>query len=148
MKIYLSKEVLERKKNNMSEKYLIKDIEKIKIKRTIKGNVREIYIYLRNGKSIFINGLDKFEDFVNVLLNGINKNITIKKFSEPIDFDSVFFYPVLGLILSLLTGYLFKLLYSLSLEAMKIVYVVSIIYVFLMVVFFIFSKPIKKRYGR
>lgn len=146
MKIYLSKKILEKEINKKSEKFYLAEIEKIKIKKNSKNKIREIYIYLKNNKSIFINGLDNFEKFTNKLLSLVSKKTTIKYQCEPIDFDSLFFYPTLGLIISFSTVYLLKVLTTFSYQTMQIFLYLSIIYVFLMVIYFIISKPISKRY--
>lgn len=139
---YLSKEFLIR----MKEKILIKDINKIKIKRTSKNTIREIYIYLNNGKSIFFNGLNNFEKFTDELLKLVDKKSIIKNINEPINFDSVFFYPILGLILSFGTVYLLKIMTNFNYQTLKIFLYASIIYVILLAIYFVASKPISKRY--
>ncbi|HPJ17388.1 MAG TPA: hypothetical protein PK639_04150 [Candidatus Woesebacteria bacterium] len=142
MKTCLSKEYLIRGKG----KFLIKEINKLTIKRTTNNTVREIGIFFDNGKSLFINGLSNFESFEKQLIKNIDKNVVIKNIREPLDFDSIFFYPILGLILSLGTGYLFKLMANFSYQTMQIVLYVSIIYIFLLGIYLVISKPIAKRY--
>lgn len=144
--IYLSKKYLKRRKDNFGEKFLVEEISKIKIKRTVKNNVREIYIYFKNSKNIFINGLDNFDDFVDKLSNIIDKKVKIKKTRELIDFDSIFFYPILGLILSFLTIYLLKLITNSSYQTIKIVSYILTTYIFLVGISLTISKPISKRY--
>ena len=146
MKIYLSKKFLEKEINKKLEKFYLTEIEKIRIKKNTKNKVREIYIYLKNNKSIFINGLNNFEKFTDKLLTLVSEKTIIKYQREPIDFDSLFFYPTLGLILSFGTVYLLKLLTTFSYQTMQIFLYLSIIYVLLMVIYFVISKPISKRY--
>lgn len=147
-KIILSKKTLERKSCGSVEKFLVKNIAKVKIKKTSNDLIREIYIYLKNGNNIFINGLNKFDEFAEKLLTLVRKDINLVKTKEPMDFDSVFFYPVLGLLISWFTVFLLKILYSLDYKTMKIVFVVLIIYILLMTFYLVFSKPISKRYGK
>lgn len=142
METYLSKEFLIRGK----EKFLIKEIDKLTIKKTTNNTVREIGVFFNDGKSLFINGLSNFEKFKINLLKKVGKNVVIKNIREPMDFDSILFYPILGLILSFGTIYLLNLMTSFSYQIMKIVLYISIIYIFLMAVYFIISKPIAKRY--
>lgn len=142
METCLSKEFLIRGK----EKFLIRKINKIKIKRTTNDTIREIGVFFDDGKSLFINGLGNFEKFKIDLLKRVGKNIVIKNSREPMDFDSLFFYPTLGLIISFLSVYLFNLMTNFSYQTMKIVLCVSIIYVFLIAIYFVISKPIAKRY--
>jgi hypothetical protein len=142
MKTCLSKEFLIRGKG----KFLIKKINKLTIKRTTNKAIREIGIFFNDGKSLFINGLSNFEKFKINLLKKVAKNVVIKNNWEPMDFDSIFFYPILGLILSFGTIYLLKLMTNFSYQTMQVILYVSIIYVFLMGIYFIISKPVAKRY--
>jgi len=142
MKIYLSEKFLIRGK----EKFLIKKIIKLTIKKTTNDTVREIGISFVDGKSLFINGLGNFEKFEDNLIKNVGKNVVIKNIREPMDFDSIFFYPILGLILSFGTVYLLKFITTCSYQIMKVTLYASIIYVFSMVMYFIISKPISKRY--
>lgn len=142
METYLSKEFLIRAK----EKFLIKKINKIKIKRTTNDTIREIGIFFNDGKSLFVNGLDNSKNFEINLLKNVDKKVIIKNIREPIDFDNIFFYPVLGLILSFGSVYLLKLMTDLSYRSLQIILGVSMIYVLLLAIYLLTSKPIKKRY--
>lgn len=142
MKTGLSKEFLMRD----TKKFLIKGINKIKIKRTTKNKIREMYLWFGDGKSVYINGLNNFEKFEKNILSGINKNTKVINTRELIDFDSVFFYPILGLLLSFGTVYLFKIMINLSYQTIQIILYASIIYVVLMGLYLLISKPISKRY--
>lgn len=97
---------------------------------------------------MFINGLANFENFVNSILNNINPRVVVVNTREPLDYDSVFFYPILGTILGVSTVYLFKILYSLSYQAITAVFIGSIIYVAFVVILLILTKPISSRYGK
>jgi len=142
MKTGLSKEFLVR----AEKKFLIKEINKVKIKRTTKNNIREMYFWFKDGKSTYINGLSNFEKFEKNILSKVNKDIVVINTREPMNFDSIFFYPILGLILSFGTICLLKLMTNLSHQATQIILYISIIYVLLMGIYLIFSKPISKRY--
>lgn len=142
MKIGLSKEFLVK----TDKKFLIKKINKIKIKWTTNNTIREIGVFFDDGKSLFINGLSNFEKFRINLIKNVAKNVVVKNSREPMDFDSIFFYPSLGLILSLGTVYLQKLITSFSYQTMKIFLYGLIIYIFLIFIYFVISKPISKRY--
>jgi hypothetical protein len=142
LKIGLSKEFLVK----TNKKFLIKNIKKVKIKWTTNKTIREIGIFFNDGKSLFINGLNRFEKFRKKLLKKVNKKVVIKNTYEPMNFDSIFFYPILGLILSFGTVYLLKLMAGFSYQTMQIVLYVSVAYVFLMGIYLILSKPISKRY--
>lgn len=142
IKTSLSKELLIRGK----EKFFIKKIIKLRIKRTTNNTIREIRMFFDDGKSLFINGLSNFEKFEKSLLKKVNKKVVVKNIREPMDFDSVFFYPILGLMLSFGTIYLLKMMTTFSDQTMKVILWVSTLYVFLMGLYLIISKPISKRY--
>ena len=142
MKTSISKEYLIRGEG----KYLIKNIIKIKIKRTTQNTIREIYLYFNDGNKLFINGLDNFEKFGNKLLKKISKNATIINTREPMDFDNIFFYPILGLILSFSTIYFLKSITEFNYQTTQIILYISVIYIVLISLYFIISKPISKRY--
>lgn len=142
METCLSKEFLIRGK----EKFFTKKIVKLIIKKTTKNTVREIGISFNDGKSLFINGMNNFEKFETDLLKNVGKNVVIKNIREPLDFDSVFFYPILGLILSFFTVCLFRFLTTLNDKTMPIVLYGLLIYIFLVVTYLVISKPISKRY--
>ena len=145
--ITLSDKDLERKSEKACEIYLLSNIDKIKIKTTTKGTIREIYIWFCNGQSMFINGLEKIEEFRSNLLSKIDKKITVKKITEPIDFDHPLFYPALGLVISFACVYLIKLILNLDELNIKVVSYAFLVYVLAVGLYFIFLKPIAKRYG-
>lgn len=142
METCLSREFLIRDK----EKFLIKKIIKLKIKKTTNNTVRVIGLIFDDGKSLFINGLSNFEKFETDLLKNIGKYVVIKNVREPMDFDSIFFYPILGLILSYSTIYLFGFLITLDGKTVQIVLYGLLFYILLVVVYLAISKPILKRY--
>jgi hypothetical protein len=142
MKTCLSKEFLTRGKR----KFLIREINKLTIKKTTNNTIREVGVFFGDGKSLFINGLSNFEKFGDNLLKTVGKNVVIKNSREPMDFDSIFFYPILGLILSSGTVYLLKLMTTASYQTMNIVLYASTIYIFAVVMYFVISKPISRSY--
>jgi hypothetical protein len=139
---FLSKEVLVRKNN----KYLVIDICKLTIKKTTNNTFREIGIFFEDGRSLFVNGLDNFEEFGDNLQKYVDKRTVVKIIQEPIDFDNVFFYPILGLMLSFGTVYLMKLMINFDYQTMKMFVYGLGVYVTLVAIYFVVSKPISKRY--
>jgi hypothetical protein len=146
-KIILSEKSLKRITRNESENFLIATIDKIKIKRTSKNSIREIYIRFRDGKNIAINGLVNFKQFQNDLKEIISKDVSIKEIREPIDFDHPLFYAILGLPISFVGVYLIKLMTNLDYLKVKIMLVGFSFFMLLEGIYFISAKPISKRYG-
>lgn len=145
--INLSNQTLERTTNNISEKYLLNEIEKIKIKWTTNNTIREIYIYLRNGKSIFISALDDFEEFKKDLLDKLDKNVTVKETHEPLDFDHPLFYSLLGLPISTIGVLSIKSIPYLNNQHIKFLGAAFSIYLLVLGTYFTATKPLSKEYG-
>jgi len=142
METILSKKYLIR----AEKKYLIKNIKKITIKETTNNTVREIGIFFKDEKSLFINGLSSFEKFKSNLLKIVGGETKVTNSREPMDFDSIYFYPILGLILSFLTTYFLKIMMGLSYQTIQIIFYISLIYAFLVLIYLVVAKPISKRY--
>lgn len=145
--IHISDNHLQRFEHGKWVKYPIMDIVKINIKHTSRKSIREVALSFKNGKSILINGIEEFEQFIKDLLSTANKEVVIKKISEPMDFDHPIFYPILGIVLSF-TGIVFlKLILRFDLQMMKTLLGIFSIYLFILGIYFFYSKPISKRYG-
>jgi len=147
IKIVLSTQMLERINNKTSESFLIKNIIKVKIKRTTKNTIREIYIWLQDGKSVFISAIENFEQFRNDLISKLDKNVAVREMHEPIDFDHPLFYSVLGLPISFIGVYLIKLITNFNYARIGIALLVFSVYLLVIGIYFIYAKPISKRYG-
>ncbi len=114
IKITLSEQFIERSNNKGYESFLVTDITRIRIKRTTKKSIREISIYFRNGKSLAINALEDFEQFLYDLIISVNENTVIKEIHEPINFDHPLFYSLLGQLISFIGVYLMKLVLNMG----------------------------------
>ena len=147
IKIVLSTQMLERINNKTSESFLIKNIIKVKIKRTTKNTIREIYIWLQDGKSVFISAIENFEQFRNDLISKLDKNVAVREMHEPIDFDHPLFYSVLGLPISFIGVYLIKLITNFNYARIGIALLVFSVYLLAIGIYFIYAKPISKEYG-
>ena len=77
IRFLVNNESIKRKTKKSEEIYLFKDITKLSIKRTSKGYIREIGLFLKDENIIFINGLNDFESFKEKLINNCNKCIQI-----------------------------------------------------------------------
>ncbi len=133
--------------DHKQEDYTLVDLRKIYIKRTSKGTIREVSMLFLNGKSLIVNGLENFELFWEELMRNTDKSVLVKQYREPMDFDHPIFYPILGLLISLFFVYIFKLLTNLSAENIRIANIAISLYVISVGIYFIYAKPISKRYG-
>lgn len=146
-RISLSEKYLTREGNLFHEEYLLTKINRAKIKWTTNGTIREIYIWSSDGKSVFITGLDRFEEFRKNLLEKINKGAVVKEIQEILDFDHSAFYPALGLIISGIGVYTVKLISNFNSQSMQVSLLAFSIYVFVLGIYFIVFRPISRRLG-
>ena len=147
IKILLTRQYLIRNTRKSSEKYLFQDINKINVKRTIKGNIRAIKIGFTNNSSIYINALTNFDQLKNNLINKCSTEIKPKEFKEHINYDHPIFYIILGLLIGLSSNIIFIFFTNLNINNLKIVYYFFIVFNFLGGLFFVLYKPISKSYG-
>ncbi|MCJ7650986.1 MAG: hypothetical protein MUP85_20435 [Candidatus Lokiarchaeota archaeon] len=148
IRFLVNDESIERKTKKSEEIYLFKDITKLSIKRTSKGNIREVGVLLKDGNSIFINGLNDFESFRERLINNCSKSIKIKKINEPIDFDHPFYYLFFGFIVSSISTMFIRLIAGLNSSNLEIIYLTVLFYNLIVSLFIILAKPISRRFGK
>lgn len=146
-KILLTDKYLERKTVKSDEKFLLKDITKIRIERTTRGDIREVGISLNNKGFQYIDGLDDFESFAKQLIARCNKDIELEKSGEPLDYDNVMFYPILGILVSAIFLLVLKFFTGLNQNNLKIVFLIFDLYLFCMAGYFFIKKPLAVRYG-
>jgi len=144
--IILTNQLLKRRVNGNSEDYPIKDINRVKIKWTTNKSIREIYIWLGSGKSIFISALECPEQFKDDLLKRLNKNVVIEEIHEPLDFDHPLFYSLLGFPVSGVGVLAIKSISKLNYQYTKITLIVFVIYLLILGSYFLLAKPLSKRY--
>jgi len=148
IRFLVNDESIERKTKKSEEIYLFKDITKLSIKRTSKGYIREVGVLLKDGNSIFINGLNDFESFREKLINNCSKSIKIKKINEPIDFDHPFYYLFFGFIVSSISTMFIRLIAGLNSSNLEIIYLTLLFYNLIVSLFIILAKPISRRFGK
>jgi hypothetical protein len=96
IKIVLTDGYIERLTQKGSEKIYYTDIETISIKKTTHKNIREIKINSKD-KQFYLNGLADMNDLYKALRICIGKDTKLIQKSEWIDFNSKYFYPILGI---------------------------------------------------
>lgn len=146
VKITLTNKNLSREANRVTEDYPLDKINQIKIKRTANNTIREIYIWLNNGKAVYISALDKSEDFIKNLLQKLNKNVSIKETREPIDFDHPLFYSLLGFPISGLGVWAIKSIEQIDVQQVIVLTAVLFVYLIALGLYFIIATPLSKRY--
>ncbi len=146
LRICISHNELIWKFKRSSDKCLLSDIRSIRIKRNIKGFIREIRIGIYGMKYLYINGLEDFEEFLNDLLDS-TKGVKIKKFKEPVDFDHPLYYTFLGTTLGLLLTLFFRFVPSIGETNVQYVQVACAGFVIFTGLFLLINKPIRGRFG-
>lgn len=102
MKINISDQEIICVRGSTINRYLLKDVQSIRIKRRSTGAIRTVSLLLQNHKHLSINGFeDVFDQLKNMIINKVNPTISITEVREPIDFDHPLFYPIFGTIMSL-----------------------------------------------
>ena len=147
VKLNISEMKIERINAKSTESFLFSDIRKIKIKRRTNGKIREIYIYFNNKNRLFLNAFEEnFENIKNIISKRTRKNVEIKEWREFIDFDHPLFYSILGIPISFLSVYFFRLILNMNNFQAKVMVFIFSVYIFFLGLFFIFKKPISTRY--
>lgn len=147
IKIHLFTQSLERVVDGVVEEYTLNKVKRVRIKWTTNSTIREVYIWLSDGKRVFVTALDHFDEFKKDLLGKLNTNTAVEEIHEPLDFDHPLFYSLLGLPISFLGVFIFKSATSPSHQQIKNWLIVFSVYLFVFGVYFIVAKPISKRSG-
>ena len=147
MKIKLTNNSLVRIYHNSTENYLSANISKVCIKRTVKDLIREMKIEILKNNTIYINGINNFDEFKTDLINVCKKNILISNIREPIDYDHPFFYVIFGTIFGIILTILIRLVTLMRKEYIKYFQCSIGCFVFLVGAYWLITKPISGRYG-
>ena len=131
-----------------TEKIYGHDITAISIKKTIHKRIREIKIRTRKNQ-LYLNGLEDMENLVHALRQTINPGVKISERKEPIDFDSAYFYPVLGIILGSGGVWLLSLLvHAFDRSYFRMMKISLMVLALALAGYFVFSKPLSKSHGK
>lgn len=147
MVVSLNSQILERITDKTREICLLTGIESIFVKRTSYGNIREMRITQKNGVSFFVNALQDFEMFYEKLKDYVGAEVEVKSFSELINYDHGFFYVFFGLLIGFSTPLLMSVLISLDAEDVWFVFYAVSLFLVVLGVIFVMTKPFSKRYG-
>lgn len=147
IKIRFAGQIMERITPKGTEIYPIDNISSVKIKRTSHATIREIYIYCRGEKNVFISALDQFEAFLEHLQNALSSDVPVKKIREVIDFDHPLFYSLLGFPISFTGLWFIKSVMTIDYARMKILLIIISLYLLGVGFYFWGKRPIANRFG-
>ena len=139
---------MERAIGEATDNYDVKDITRVKVKRTSYGTIREIMITFNISKSVSLNGIKDFEKFEKEILNRLNLDVKIVRTREPINYDHIFFYPMFALLTSVLTTTSIRFLLKLEYFQLSFVYYEFLTYTILMSIYILLKKSIAESNGR
>lgn len=143
-KIILSEDCIKRIGLENYQKIYYSKICEIITKRKTDKSLRELRISDQK-MTIVLDGLQNFEAFSKELKSKVN--IRQKTIYEPLDFDNLFFYPILGLVIGGASGWLFDFLSTFSSKALKGWEIGVSIYLILLGLYFLKEKPVFQRRG-
>jgi hypothetical protein len=148
IEVNLLDEILERKTFASAEKIFGRDISAISIKKTVHKKIREIKISFRKNR-FYLNGLENMEDLFRALKKMVSPGAKISERKEPIDFDSSYFYPILGVILGSGGVWLLSLLvHSFDQSYFRMMKISLMVLALALAIYFVFTKPLSKSHGK
>lgn len=148
IKTTLTNQLLKREAFGISKEYPLHKISHVKIKWTTHKTIREIYIWLNNGESVFISALEHPEQFKKDLLEKLDKHVIIKETHEPIDFDHPLFYSLLGFPISGVGVWAIQSISRIHYQQERALINIFFVYLLLLGIFFLIASPLSKRYIR
>lgn len=140
-------QVLMRITPKSTEIYPVENIRNVRIKRTSRRTIREIYIYCNDEKSVYISALDQFETFREHLHKVLSPDVPVKEFRESVDYDHPLFYALLGLPISFTGLWFTRSILTIDYERMKILLIIIAVYLLGVGFYFFWKRPITKRFG-
>lgn len=144
-KISIQKGFIERHNEKNTERFSISEIKEVGVKRRIDGHIREISLTFNDGKRIYVNTLEgNFEAFLKV----INSNVRVTESKEPINYDSLLFYPALGLVISSVSTFMYDKIIRTDYSKVKLLFPAVSAYLFALGMYFLVMKPIASRSGK
>jgi hypothetical protein len=148
IKLLINNECIERINGKNIQRLALSEIKEVKIKRRTNGIIREIYIWSRDKRSMFLTAFEEsFEEIKNILENKITTDVVVKETKEPINFDHPLFYPFLGILISFLGIGFLNVLTKIDYLMIKIIFTCFSVFILALSLYFIFKKPISARHG-
>jgi ABC-type multidrug transport system fused ATPase/permease subunit len=148
-KISIQKGYIERKNKQDIERYLISEIKRVGIKKRNNGNIREISIFFTNKKNLYINAFEEdFKTIEEILLKSITKEVVVKESKEPIDYDSLLFYPLLGLTIGFVSIFAYSQVVLADYSITKMLFPLFSVYLLSLGIYFLTKRPIATGSGK
>lgn len=144
-RVILTEKYLKRVSPKSEEAVALSQANYFKIRTTTRNKVRDIRLGADGGKTVIVDGLEDFED----LAERLEKTCDVKPqfHREKFDYDSNFFYPFLGVLLSLLAVGTIKFILGSSITDLKFAAHFFAIFIWTISLYFVLALPFEKRYG-
>jgi Ca2+/Na+ antiporter len=137
----LTDRALQRTISKKTETYLLADITGFRLILRTDKTIRGIHLAFRNGKKIYVNALENPEVLNNELTNKLGKGVAAREEHEPLAFDHILFYPVLGIILGFFCAFVLKSVAAINGSGAQYLLCGLLIFIGAVGLYFILAKP-------
>lgn len=110
LEVHITEESLERITGQSRDSYMFADINDVRIKRRVKGDIKEIEIKTSKNQIIHIIGLENFDSFAEDLISRVKSDKVRKDYNDTFDFDRLMFYVIIGSATGILLAFLIRLI--------------------------------------
>ena len=110
--------------------------------------IREIYLKTLHSGSVYINGLEEFEGFLNDLTMALSTNVFFSRIKEPINYDHPLFYVVFGTILGLISFLSLKAIQLLRINGIAYLQFGVACFTLFVALYWFLKRPVAGRYGQ
>ena len=141
-------EELVRAASGTTESHPLRDIKRLRVKRTVTDSVRAVSVDLAQGRSHYVNALESPERFLERLTGVADFLPSPIEVKEWIDYDHPRFYRLLGLGIGAALTSTVRLGISVSGTGVKVVYIVLAVYACAFGAYWLYRTPIARSYGR
>lgn len=147
-RVLLTTTHLERITAASHELFPLREISGIKIKKTSRGNIREMGICLSDGRGYrYLDGMNDFKLLSKQLIRNCGKTVWVKETTEPLDFDHPAFYPVLGVLTGVVSVLTLKVIVGMSTENIRYFHLATSVLTCIIGGYFLLQTPLAVRYG-
>ena len=128
------------------DEYPLQEIRRLRVKKTVDGRFRAIRINFSKNKSLYINALVSPDEFYGQLIGGLDVPDTMEV-REPLDYDSPWFYRLLGIAIGVILTSLVRLSGRLDGTNARLVYVGLALYILAFGAYWLHAMPVSASYG-
>jgi len=124
------------------------DVRFMRVKKTVKGTIREIVLKTSDGTRFGLSGISDFDRLRTELTNRLGNDVKVSELREPIDFDHPWFYVFFGGLVGCSASGLFRLAPHLTYGTLRLFNIATSIFVLSVGIFWMLTRPGVATYGR